>query len=217
MNETMPGMFTVVMTVFEREYYVPHAIESVAWQTHENWELLIYADGPHPATRYTVSDLRQKRPELRSRVRYVEQLANPGGYGNLLRQQGLSEARGEYICFLPHDCLYHPRYLSTHVAALESSLCVSVVKSRHWGWPDLARAELPLFCGSMPVDGVPVCDVRSGQIDLCCLGFSTSTARGCDIFSSADADRVAADYLAFDKLRQDYPVVESSEFLAAHF
>ena len=215
MTQLAPGLFTVVMSVWQRELYVPHAIQTVLWQTYANWELLIYADGPHPATQAMVAGLLAKRPDLRDRIRYIEGQPVPGTYGNRLRRQGLEEARGEYVCFLPHDCLLQPQYLETHAAVLAGQPCVSLVREDFWLCPRRGLGDMPEFEGSMPTK--PPGQILPTNIDILCMAFRTQLARECDVFGEDLATCYAGDYWSFDRVRVKYPVIFTDKLLAAHF
>lgn len=219
----VPGLFTVVGTVYGREYFVPLLIDCLMQQTYQHWELLLYADGPHLGTRALVTKLLAEVPSLTDKLQYFEHLPKPGAFGNLLRYRGLHESRGEFVCFTPHDCLLWPEYLETHARAMSGGLNMSVVRTSYWtGWSDnyhplQARVSNPIstYLGVFPF--VSSNTVQCSHIDLTCMAFPTEVAIRCGVFGRDIAMCYEADYLSFDRVRSLYPIVESVRVLASHF
>jgi glycosyltransferase involved in cell wall biosynthesis len=206
------GLFTVVMTVFEREQLLPYAIQSLLWQTYTNLEILIYADGASPRARAIIDSV-EKRTGLSGKIRYMEHLPRPGFYGNHLRAQGLADAAGEFITFLSHDTLLHPAFCQEHQAVLSLNTCISVSNTDYW-----RSKETPDSTYDQVLPLRHPCEVTQGQIDAHCFAYPTAALRE---FASFDGilDKYAADYLLFEQLRHHLSIAyrgAASQTLSAH-
>lgn len=208
-------LFTVVMTVYQREYLVSRALESVVWQTYADWELRVLADGPHPVAKAAVHSL-HTRPGLTGRLTYYEAQHKPGAFGNSLRRLGRDSAVGDYLCFLSHDCLLHPDYLAAHAMNFHCGAGVSVVGTQHWSVPPgSAATACPIYCGTLPKS--PPETAGESQIDLTNMAFRTDAARACNIFQPSHDGVYHADYLAFAAVREAMPLRYDSRILGLHF
>ncbi|MCC1498225.1 glycosyltransferase family 2 protein [Alcanivorax sp. 1008] len=109
---------SVIMPVFNGEFIIDSAIQSVMAQTFRNWELIIINDGSNDDTAAILDALND------SRIRVVHQ-ANSGA--SSARNVGLVLARGEYVTFLDaDDCL--PRdALKSRAAFLDKHPEVDIV------------------------------------------------------------------------------------------
>jgi glycosyltransferase involved in cell wall biosynthesis len=90
-------MVSVIMATYNRENYLPFAIESVLSQTYSNLELHIIDDGSTDGTRALVNDYQD------SRIRYYYQ-ENKGQSGAI--NVGINNAQGDYICFIDSDNIW---------------------------------------------------------------------------------------------------------------
>jgi glycosyltransferase involved in cell wall biosynthesis len=236
--------FSIVMTVYERETLFPHALYSVLQQTHDDWELIIMADGPHPSVSRDVDLLvsdkyhgRWGRRSLAGRIEYHEKNNVPRGtVGNPLRRAGLELASGDYICFMGHDCVYDKDYLSAHIENIKraGAACVSLVYVLYWTtYPSMINevlngtshergidTNIPMYVGRIPwsKDGrVDVNSIKTGEIDLTCMCFPVIEARQVGAFSLDLDTSYDADYRSFDRLRGVVPVMIHNEVFAGHF
>src|SRR4051812_33913704 len=97
---TTPPRVSVVMIFLDAEEFIREAIQSVADQTVDSWELLLVDDGStdgstEMALRYLAEDP--------ARIRLLH---HPGGVNRGMsasRNLGLREARGEFVTFLDAD------------------------------------------------------------------------------------------------------------------
>jgi cephalosporin hydroxylase len=198
-------LFTVAITVWEREEMLPHAIQTVLSQTDSRWELLVYSDGPSDVARETVAAL---QPYVPIRYRAVER--RPKHWGNHLRRLALEEGSGSHVCFLGHDCLLYPHYLETHAANLEGNAGgLSVVPIDYWRKTRL-DAKQPRNDDLM--------HLQAGEIDLLCVAYPRRLALETGCFSHDTQHRRDADFLAYDRLRQiSRPLYRPGPTQAAHF
>ena len=83
---------------------VKNAINSVLQQTYENWELIIVDDGSTDNTNLIVDKLKKKD----KRIKYLYQTNKERSSA---RNYGIQNSKGDFICFLDSDDLYHKTHL----------------------------------------------------------------------------------------------------------
>lgn len=100
---------SVIMPVYKTENSVVRAIQSVLAQDDADLELLVMIDGSPDNSAQVIRDYLAQNPDERVRV-----FDNPTNQGvSAVRNQGLDEARGEWIAFIDSDDRYRPTFLST--------------------------------------------------------------------------------------------------------
>ncbi|MEM1138015.1 MAG: glycosyltransferase family 2 protein, partial [Bacteroidota bacterium] len=98
--------FSIILPSYNRAHFLPKAIESVQSQIFENWELIVVDDGSKDDTKEVVSYYIQSD----GRIRYIWQ---ENAERSAARNNGIRQAKGEYICFLDSDDYYLPNHLSS--------------------------------------------------------------------------------------------------------
>jgi glycosyltransferase involved in cell wall biosynthesis len=93
---------TVIIPAYNAMTYLPHTVDSVFWQTFNDWELLIINDGSSDNIVEWAAQIEN------SRVKLISQL-NQGV--STARNTGITQAQGEYIAFLDADDLWQPTKL----------------------------------------------------------------------------------------------------------
>lgn len=133
MNTTLPR-FSVVVPTYNRAHLMDRVVSSVQRQTFTDWELLIVDDGSTDQTQEVVLEL----ASTDSRVRYVR-LDENSGLPAIARNNGIAEARGEYVAFLDSDDYWWPKHLEIHARShhhlAAPGLCYSHLWTRRRGWP----------------------------------------------------------------------------------
>jgi len=218
----MTPKFTVIMTVYGRESLTLRALHCLLSQSVWDWELLILADGLHPNTAAAIAQFRAASGEKR-RIEYFDMDCPRGTYGNPLRRMGLSQADGDYVCFVGHDCLLDTGYLAAHqdnIATLAPKPCISLVSLRYWhlrGWNN-KDVELPIeqYRGILPCSK-PGDQLQLGELDLTCCAYPLGTAKRLQLFREEWDTTYEADFLSFDLCRQELPVVLHPAVVGAHF
>lgn len=95
MNTPTKPLVSIITPTYNRADFIEQAVDSVLAQTYTNFELLIVDDGSTDNTRELLE------PALDdSRVRYFHQ-ENQGQ--SVARNLALSEAKGDFVCFLDSD------------------------------------------------------------------------------------------------------------------
>lgn len=103
-------IFSVVIPTYNRADLVIEAIQSVLDQKYSLFECIVVDDGSTDDTEQKVAQFND------ARLKY--HYKNNGGECDA-RNYGISEAIGDYICFLDSDDLYLPHHLSTFARAIE--------------------------------------------------------------------------------------------------
>lgn len=114
-------MVSVVIPTHNRADLLPRAIKSVQEQTYKDLEIVVVSDGSTDNTKEVVEALAAED----SRIRFVEY--HPGRGGNIARNTGIEEAKGEYVAFLDDDDEFFPTKLEKQVAIMESDPEIGLV------------------------------------------------------------------------------------------
>lgn len=98
---------SIIMPVYNTASTVIAAIKSVLAQTDPNFELLVMIDGSPDHSAQLIAEYLQQNPDERVRV-----FNNPKNQGlSAMRNQGLDEARGEWVTFPDSDDTLYPTFL----------------------------------------------------------------------------------------------------------
>lgn len=192
MTERKP-IVSVVTPTFNRAGYLHYAIESVLAQTVGEFELLVIDDGSTDATpelmeRYTCDP----------RVRYFRQ---PNQGQSVARNRGISEAKGDYVCFLDSDNLWLPDKLEKSLEVFQKHPEYHVVYGDYididqWG-KELGVNRMRRYTGTITPELL-----KDNFVSM----NTTMTRRECfDVLGGFDeADRLAEDYGLWLRLSTRY-------------
>ncbi len=145
----MEPRVTVIVPVYETVQWLDEALDSVAAQSFDDWEVLIVDDGSTsaPARRALDSLVRPKM-----RVLSVQH----GGVCRA-RNRAISEARGRHLCFFDADDRMRPRFLERTCARLDADPALAFVSpwvhlfgDEEWDWKP-ERCDLPALLGDCSV------------------------------------------------------------------
>ena len=136
---------TVLLPTYNWSAVLRYAIASVLRQTFTDFELLVIGDG-------CTDDSEQVTAEAGDpRVRWINLPANTGHQSGP-NNEGLRQARGEFIAYHGHDDLWLPHHLGVMVEALQStgadlahSLCLLVPAAGASGWLLIPQRELGTY------------------------------------------------------------------------
>lgn len=103
---------TVIIPTYNWSTVLPYSIGSVLDQTFTDFELLVIGDGCTDDSESVVNAIEDPR------VRWIN-ITRTGGQSGP-NNEGLRQARGEYIAYLGHDDLWLPHHLEVLVAALDA-------------------------------------------------------------------------------------------------
>ncbi|MBR2543500.1 sugar transferase [Candidatus Saccharibacteria bacterium] len=100
-------LVSIIIPVFNGEKVILETINSIWQQTYKNWEAIIVDDVSTDGTRELLK-------KVKSRKIRVIKLRKNGGAAKA-RNRGIQEAKGDFICFLDADDLWHPEKLEKQV------------------------------------------------------------------------------------------------------
>ena len=128
MDNFDPRLISVVMPCYNAEPYVREAILSVLQQSYAALELIIVDDGSVDGSTEIIEQLAAAHPH-RIRLIYQNRI---GPYA--ARNQGLAQARGNFVAFLDADDYWHPEALAKlHAALIETPADVAYCGWQHVG------------------------------------------------------------------------------------
>lgn len=140
---------SVIMPVYNTSARVVKAIESVLNQTDSDFELLVLIDGSPDNSFEVIRDFLESHPD--QRVRVFNNTKNKGV--SATRNQGLDEARGQWIAFIDSDDTFRSDFLkqlhgyaATHDADIVGSL-LSIVKAADGSVNDRKGPGTRIFTG----------------------------------------------------------------------
>lgn len=94
--------FSVIIPTYNRAKMVVKAINSVQHQTYSDWELIVVDDGSTDNTKETIEIINDNR------IKYIYQ---KNAERSAARNNGIANAKGNYICFLDSDDYFLPTRL----------------------------------------------------------------------------------------------------------
>lgn len=101
-----PVRLSIVVVSYRQPMALQCLLSSLACQVVQNFEVLVYHDGPHPETRAVA----ERFAAASDRFRYHETEVRHNDWGHSLRALGLAAARGEYLLITNGDNYYVPRF-----------------------------------------------------------------------------------------------------------
>jgi glycosyltransferase involved in cell wall biosynthesis len=107
----MPPRVTVIIATYNWSSVLPYSIASVLEQTFADFELLVVGDGCTDDSAEVVNAIGDPR------VRWID-LQPRTGHQFGPNNEGMRQARGEFIAYLGHDDLWLPHHLASALAAL---------------------------------------------------------------------------------------------------
>jgi hypothetical protein len=110
-----PVQLSIVVVTYRQPMALQCLLSSLACQVVQNFEVLVYHDGPDAETRAVA----ERFAETSDRFRYHETPVRHADWGHSLRALGLEEARGEYLLITNGDNYYVPRFTEFAFEAIE--------------------------------------------------------------------------------------------------
>lgn len=106
---------SILIPAYNREKYLEECVHSALNQTYKDIEIIIIND----ASTDTTADIAERLAKEDTRIRVLHHKKNKLRSGSL--NTGITNATGEYICFLDSDDLYLPNKLQSQVDFLEKN------------------------------------------------------------------------------------------------
>jgi len=104
-------MVSVIIPTYNRAETIKRSIMSALNQTYKDIEVLVVDDGSTDCTKEIVADIKDER------LRYIYQ---DHVNGNVARNNGIQNAKGDYIAFLDSDDEWRKEKLETQIAIMEN-------------------------------------------------------------------------------------------------
>lgn len=128
MDNFDPKLISVVMPCYNAAAYVREAVLSVMLQSYVSLELIIVDDGSTDGSTEITEQLAAAHP---GRIRIIYQ-NRVGPYA--ARNQGLAQARGNFVAFLDADDYWHPVALAKlHAALIDTPADIAYCGWQHVG------------------------------------------------------------------------------------
>ena len=139
MADSLDGLVTTIIPVYNRTNLLREAVASVLAQTYRPIEILVVNDGSGPETVAVCEELAAAHPEVR--ILHQEN-AGPGA----ARERGRLAARGEFLQYLDSDDRLLPEKFERQVAALRANpdCDVAYCKVRYYDFTREAPPEIPM-------------------------------------------------------------------------
>jgi len=128
--------YSVILPAHNRSDVIGYAIESVLYQTENDFELLIAGDGCTDNTEEVVN-----RYSHEKRLQWFD-FPKTEGYGYANKNKAFKKATGQYIAFMAHDDIWFPDHLEKLGKILNTNGEVDLVYSRPL-WVDETGLMLP--------------------------------------------------------------------------
>ncbi|PTL36659.1 hypothetical protein CLG94_02970 [Candidatus Methylomirabilis limnetica] len=109
-----PPLVSVITATYNWSSVLRYAIQSVLWQTCQDFEMLIIGDGCTDDSEEVVASFRD------SRLRW-HNLPHNSGSQSTPNNVGLELARGKYVAYLGHDDVWYPRHLAMLTKAVQET------------------------------------------------------------------------------------------------
>ncbi len=106
-----PPLVTVLVPSYNQAHFLPETLDTLLAQTYPHWEAVVVNDGSTDDTPAVLAGYAARDPRFR-----VFNKAN-GGVSTALNE-GIRQARGEWICWLSSDDLYQADKLALQVDAI---------------------------------------------------------------------------------------------------
>ena len=112
--ETIEGLVSIIIPVYNRQHVIEECIQSVLAQTYQNFEIIIVDDGSTDSTLDICKKIAEKEPRIRL-------LTGEHKGVSAARNMALSAATGEYLFFLDSDDVIHPLLLENLIINMETT------------------------------------------------------------------------------------------------
>ena len=116
---------SIILPTYNSDSVLKNAIESVKYQTYENWELLIIENGKKGQAEEIIKKINDNR------IKYIyQEVANVSE----ARNTGLNNASGEYIAFLDSDDKYGKDFLENMIKNISNELIIRTILTNICGY-----------------------------------------------------------------------------------
>ncbi len=114
----MNPLVTILISTYNRPDTIREALKSILAQTYTNFEIRLTRDGGIPIDIWDLKD---------PRLHFIDRDENKGLAYSF--NESISNAKGEYVCYLGDDDLFYPDHIETLVRAIQANPEYGVVYS----------------------------------------------------------------------------------------
>ena len=167
---------TIVVPCYNYANYLPGAMQSVADQTYQDFEVIIVNDGSSDNTLEVAGELLEK---YRGRLLITLVDQENQGHPSATKNTGYSYARGEYYFTLDSDDMIKPDYVEKVVETFEKHPDVDIVYPGYqtFGETDWFHIPPDFDFGSLKYwDYIPYCSVFKREVYERINGYKTSSS-----------------------------------------
>lgn len=110
------NLISVIIPTYNRSHLIIETLDSVAAQTHTNWECIIVDDGSTDNT----AEVLEQYCKNDSRFQYYQRPLNKNKGANPCRNYGFELSKGNYVKWFDSDDIMHPDFLEKQLLVLVS-------------------------------------------------------------------------------------------------
>ncbi|MFC4099881.1 glycosyltransferase family 2 protein [Paenibacillus xanthanilyticus] len=128
----IPGLVSIVMTVYNKRAYLEECLDSIRRQTYPNWELILVDDASTDGSYELAARWLDENEPLLSGGKgvYALRLPRNSGYAGAITA-GMYLSKGAYIAIHDADDLSHPQRLEKQVAFLDAHPHIDLVGTNY--------------------------------------------------------------------------------------
>lgn len=113
------GLVSIITPIYNGAKYVSETIDSVLKQTYPHWEMIVVDDGSKDESPRIVSEY----AKCDGRIILLQQ---PNGGSASARNNGIRNAKGQYIALLDADDLWEPAFLESQLELMKKKNAIVV-------------------------------------------------------------------------------------------
>lgn len=114
---TNDKLVSIIIPVYNASHFLEETINSIQEQTYSNWEA-IFIDDCSSDNSYSLIKKYQKEDK---RIKLIKNKTNSGAA--ISRNNGISKAKGDYLCFLDADDKWHPKKIANQIKFMQKLNC----------------------------------------------------------------------------------------------
>lgn len=130
-TETQLAKVSVVLCFFNEERFLIEAVNSVLWQTFQDWELMLVDDGSSDGSTALARDLSARYPD---RIKYIDHPDHENRGLSASRNLGIRSASGEMVAFIDADDVWVVDKLEKQLATFQEHPEANVILSASIYW-----------------------------------------------------------------------------------
>lgn len=111
--DNVAPFFSIIIPTYNHAHFIGRCLDSIIDQTYQNWEAIVVNNFSEDNTIEIVEGYKD------TRIRLINNLN--GGVIAVSRNKGISEAKGDWICFLDSDDWWYSNKLEVSMKYLEES------------------------------------------------------------------------------------------------